>query len=148
MGVKVAFVYASWVARYPEFVTVLEAQAAAYFAEAQVFHDNSGVGEPQNAIVQLVLLNMLTAHIAARYAAINGQQASSLVGRIGSASEGSVSVSTEFAAEPAGSMAWFLQTKYGADYWAATAPYRTMRYRAPAQRSFEPIYPGYYYPYR
>lgn len=137
MGVVVAFSYAAWVARYPEFSAVSEATATAYFAEACIYHRNDITGVVNDATIQSALLNMVTAHIAARYSQSQGspnpgaaQDANSPVGRINSASEGSVSVQTEYASETPGSMAWFAQSKYGADYWAATKAYRSMRYRA------------------
>jgi hypothetical protein len=64
---------------------------------------------------------------------LNGQQASPLVGRIDNASEGSVAVATQNDYPP-GTPQWFQQTKYGSDYWAASAPFRTMRYRPPHHR--------------
>lgn len=131
MGVIATFSYAVWVARYPEFSEVSEPTAQAYWDEATIYHRNDGVGPgPSTATIQRTLLNMLTAHIAARYSKPDGnaQAASGIVGRISNASEGSVSVQSEYATATPGTMAWFLQTKYGADYWQATRPYRTMRY--------------------
>jgi len=55
-----------------------------------------------------------------------------IVGRIASATEGAVSVAAEYQAgsgQP--NRAYFIQTKYGAQYWALTARYRTMVYVAP-----------------
>src|SRR5262249_32656248 len=85
--------------------------------------------------IQAVLMNMVTAHIAALNSQSQGdsdpgapKDANSPVGRIASATEGSVSVSTEYAPMANGSEAWFLQTRYGAAFWAATAVYRTARY--------------------
>src|SRR5712691_5301202 len=135
MGVTVAFNYAQWIARYPEFAASVNTDlATAYFNEATIYHANDGSGPVTTAAIQSTLLNMLTAHIAQRYAAQGGQVASPLVGRISNASEGSVSVQTEYADATPGTMAWYVQTKYGADYWQASAPYRTMRYRAPQPR--------------
>lgn len=145
----VVFSYAGWIARYGEFAAVSPETAQAYFNEATLYHRNDGLGPVTTETAQLALLNMVTAHIAARYAALNsaGQAtgaaaaANSTVGRINSASEGSVSVQTEFdsTAKPM-SMAWWNQTKYGADYWLATAPYRTARYlpNLCGQRNFNP----------
>lgn len=135
MGVTVTFDYAAWVARYPEFTSVPEPLAAQYFAEATAFHANDGTGPVNSATLQRVYLNMVTAHIAARYAVRDGKQPSDLVGKIQSASEGSVSVSVESDSGPsAGSHAWYTQTKYGNDYLAATAQYRGPLYRKPAGR--------------
>src|SRR5262249_37816262 len=56
------------------------------------------------------------------------------VGRVASATEGSVSVTLEMPNQPAAA-AWYLQTPYGASFWAATALYRTARYvPGPAMR--------------
>jgi Protein of unknown function (DUF4054) len=138
MGVQVAFNYAQWAARYPEFSNVNANQASAYFAEATLYHNNTGCGPPTDAVQQLALLNMLTAHIAAMNAAdANGQPASSIVGRIASASEGSVSVSADMPGTTEAS-AWFMQTKYGAAYWAATKVFRTMRYLRGRPRPMNP----------
>lgn len=131
----VTFDYAVWVARYPEFAAVSELQALGYFQEAGLYCANEACN-PAFTVLP-TLLNMLTAHIAwlnaPRDAAGNpasaGQPASSLVGRINSASEGSVSVQTENQYDP-GTPQWYQQTKYGSAYWAATAQFRTARYSA------------------
>lgn len=128
------FNYAAWIARYPEFATVGQTLAQAYFDEATVYHANDGTGPVTDAARQLTLLNTLTAHIAALNWAGSAQATSGLVGAISHASEGSVSVEAKFADGVTPSMAWFLQTKYGAAYWQMTAPYRTFRY-APAPAS-------------
>lgn len=121
------FNYAAWAARYPEFAaTVNEATATLYFDEATLYCNNgSGALVPADAVTyqpRLTLLNMLTAHIAA----LNAPGSSNLVGRVASATQGSVSVTADMGAQP-GTAAWFNQTKYGAAYWQATAQYRTMR---------------------
>jgi hypothetical protein len=145
MGVIVAFNYANWIALYPEFAAIPQATVEQqYFPLATAYHRNDGGGPVRTAALQSVYLNMMTAHIAARYGTIGGQAPSTLVGRISNASEGSVSVGTDFPLE-APSQAWFAQTKYGADYWQATKAYRTMRYRvawraAVAQSPYNGLY--------
>lgn len=129
MGVIATFNYEVWAARYPELAKINSDLAAAYFAEASIYHRNDGGGPVNDVNVQLTLLNMLTAHIAKLNAAINGLVPSDLVGRIDQATEGSVSVHADMPMQP-GSAAWFQQTKYGAAYWAATVGYRRARYRA------------------
>jgi hypothetical protein len=130
MGVVVQFNYAQWAAIYPEFNNTVSApQAQEYFQLATSVHRNDGGGPVNDADQQLALLNMLTAHVAALMApATAGGQASSIVGRISGAAEGSVSVQTAYSNNVSQQMAWFIQTKYGAMYWTATAPFRTMRY--------------------
>lgn len=139
MGVVVSFDYTAWVARYPEFSTVTEGLATQYFTEATLYHRNDGGGPVGNSAMQSLLLNMLTAHICKLNATINGVAPSPLIGRINTASEGSVSVATENSYPP-GTVQWYQQTQYGSSYWAATAQFRSMHYRAPMQRNFDPLY--------
>lgn len=85
------------------------------------------VGNPISNIGQRqMLLGLLTAHIATLNAPLNGKASSGLVGRISSATEGSVSVSVDYP-QVAGAE-WFSLTKYGLMYWQATAMYRKGRY--------------------
>lgn len=126
MGV-VVFDPAAFKQRYPEFSTVSDALLSDYFAEATIYLDNTDCSRVQDVDVRRMLLWMLVAHIAAINAGVNGEGASPLVGRINNATEGSVSVGTDMGAVPF-TATWFLQTKYGAAFWQATAPFRTMRY--------------------
>jgi hypothetical protein len=154
MGCIVAFNYAAWVARYPEFTSVQKQVAQEYFNEATIYHRNDGGGPVPTAPIQTTLLNMMTAHIAARYAQSQGspspgaaQDANSLVGRISDATEGSVTVRAEMPTSLSAYQAWLFQTKYGADYWQATIPFRTMRYLPPRNRGgigagIGPLWPG------
>lgn len=97
------------------------------FAKAELLLNNS----KRNLICDLkkreILLYILTAHFATLQDRINN--GNDAVGRVSSASEGSVSVSLDY---PQGNgsafKAWLDQTQYGAEYWVMTAQYRTMRY--------------------
>lgn len=137
---QVTFNYALWIARYPEFVAVTEPVAQLYFNEATLYHRNDGTGPIADDDFQLMLLNMLTAHIAALNAlGADGQLVSPLVGPITNATEGSVSVGVQpFAAY--GTQLWLVTTKYGSSYWFAMAPYRTARYIPGYPRQFNPPY--------
>jgi hypothetical protein len=129
MGAVASFNGSAWMARYPEFRHVPLTLVESYFAEAGLYHSNDGSGPVRDAGQQLLLMGMVTAHIAALYARNeDGEAASPLVGRITNASEGSVSVQTQ-SDYPPGSAQWWQQSKYGASYWAATSGYRTMHYR-------------------
>ncbi len=142
MANQVEFNYAAWIARYPEFTAVTEPTALGYFNEAVIYHRNDGTGPVTDDTVQLALLNMVVAHIAARYAIINGVSPSPLVGRITNATEGSVSVTVGgFASVQPATMEWWLQTKPGSDYWFATAPYRVFNYRPGPRRVFDQVFP-------
>lgn len=126
MGI-VVFDVAVFRERYPEFTTVSDGLLQLFFDESTLYLNNTECSLVQDVPRRALLLNMLTAHVAALNAGTNGQAASPLVGRINSATEGSVSVSTDMGAVP-GSAAWFVQTKYGAAYWQATVNLRSFRY--------------------
>lgn len=118
-------------------------QAASLFAQATIFQRNDGTGPICDPVLQLALLNMVVAHLAYLQYGLPGQPPSPLVGRISSASQGSVSVSTDYGSQPQ-SAAWWVQTKYGAEWWAATLVWRTMRYVPPVRaRVFNPLPPWY-----
>ncbi len=133
MANAAAFDYTAWIIRYPEFSPsgsqpVSQPLGAAYFVEAGLYLDNVGQSPVTSDSQQSLLMNMLTAHIAALNTPTStGAPASSLVGRISNASEGSVSVAAENDYPP-GTPQWFQQTKYGTAFWAATIQYRTARY--------------------
>lgn len=150
-GAIATFVYANWIAAYPEFTAVSEPAAQGYFDIATIYLRNDGTGPlPESRVsLQTTLLYMLTSHIAWLYSPqLNGvpdstgpSPAPALVGRISQASEGSVSVTADWPNATAQS-AWFLQTKYGAAFWQATAAWRTMRYVPAPQRTFNPPFGG------
>lgn len=121
--------YAAWSTLFPEFSNVSAPQYAMYFDLATQYCRNDGCGPVSTVAIQTRLLNLMTAHIAFIFAGDSRSDgASGLVGRINSATEGSVSVGAEMPGANANS-AWYLQTKYGAAFWQATAVYRTARYR-------------------
>lgn len=127
MGV-VTFDYAVWSARYPELVpSTPPATAQLYFQEATLYLANTEASPVQDLARRALLLNMLTAHIAALNGALGGQASSGLVGRITSATQGSVSVTVDGLGGGANA-AWFQQTRYGAAYWQLTGNLRTARY--------------------
>lgn len=145
MGVIVAFDYTAWQARYPEFSAsgtypgVPQATVEACFTEATTFCRNDGFGPVNSAPAQLTYLNMLTAHIVQ----LNfGSRVSPLLpfpGQANNVHEGSVGLGiTPLKGKPGSE--WYYQTKYGAAFWEATAPYRTMRYLAGRRRVFDPFF--------
>ena len=134
----VTFVPATFVARYPEFDALTNDMLQAYFDEAGLYCANASSNPAWCVGVLPQLLNLVTAHVAWLNAprdangnpAAVGAPASPIVGRINSASEGSVSVGAEFSSSGSPSEAWFLQTKYGAAFWQASAQFRTAQYSA------------------
>lgn len=140
MGI-VAFNYDAWVARYPELAGSVSPQlAAAYFAEAELYCDNTPGSIVTDESRRSLFLNMLVSHIAQLNAPLNGQPSQTLVGRISSASQGSVTVSIANDYPP-GTVQWFQATKYGAAYWVATSPYRTAKYVPAPVRNMDPFRP-------
>ncbi|NBW08600.1 MAG: DUF4054 domain-containing protein [Caulobacteraceae bacterium] len=132
------FSYAGWAARYPELEpTVTEPLALELFEEAGLYLDNTdGSIVPADDVTyqpRLLLLGMLVAHLAA----LRSPDRAGMVGRIASAGQGSVNVSTVMDGQAPGG-AWYLQTQYGASYWAATARYRTARFVQPAASATVP----------
>lgn len=142
----VAFDDADFKALFPEFVNCTQQQGEAWFAQAGMLCANAGSnplvrqGGGSYWMLQRALY-LLTAHIgylsAPRDANGNptGQQGSNsppqIVGRITSASQGSVSVSSEMQATGGTySQAYYMQTQYGAQYWELTKSIRTFQYFA------------------
>lgn len=120
MGI-VVFDSAKFKTRYPEFAAKDDTFLAACFEEACIYLDNTSSSIVGDLSTRAMLLNMLVAHIVA----LQARDANN-VGRVQSASQGSVSAS--FAVNAPGSSDWFMQTQYGASYWRAIQPYASMLY--------------------
>lgn len=112
---------------YPAFANVSDALLQACFNEAGLYLSNTDCSVVQDIGKRTVLLWMLTAHIAYLRGALSPDGSTPPVGRVSSATEGSVSASMEYAAP--GTAAWFLQSQYGAAFWQATVSLRSFRYR-------------------
>lgn len=111
---------------YPQWSGLPNPQLQDYFDIATLYWRNDGTSPAKTVAIQSMLLNLLTAHITQLSAGVDGKGASAVVGRINSASEGSVSVGADYPATA--SNAWFLQTPFGASFWQATAAYRMLTY--------------------
>lgn len=145
----VVFSAPEFVALWPEFTGLLNPQMENAFNIAQILLNNSCGSIVQDANLRMSLLYMLTAHVCflnsgTNDGAGNVTPAPGIVGRINSASQGSVSVSAAYATTIGQSMAFFIQTKYGAQYWQATLPYRSAFYVPPP--AFGPNGPGFPWP--
>jgi hypothetical protein len=128
------FDYDAWITRYPEFNGVGPVVAQSFWNEASLILRNDPSSPVQDIPTRTILLYMLMAHLAATFAGPGST--TGMVGRINSKSVNGVSVSSE-GFGVTGTQAWFLTTRYGANYWRATAGLRTMRYVPGPQRSFE-----------
>lgn len=146
-GAIATFDYAKWVALFPALSYVSDTQAQMWFGIAGEFYlRNDGTGRVRNQQTQQDLLNLITAHLVQLFVPnpANGPAQTGLVGRIASATEGSVTVSAEYAAQTSASMAFWVQTQYGAAFWAATAAYRTGMYVPGPRRFFGAPWPSIY----
>lgn len=149
MAGPVTFNYATWVAGYPEFSLCNSDQGQAWFDRACLLCANAtcNIVFPTGNLP--ALLYLLTSHIAWLSAprdaqgrpSATGQPPSPLVGRISSASEGSVNVSVEWKGSGSPSEDWYIQTPYGALYWQCTAWTRTFRYAARPTIVADGVYP-------
>ena len=139
------FDYAAWAAMFPELAgSVTSPIAASYFTIAQLLVDNTDCSPVADVNARLIMLDYVVAHLASLsgYPLQPGQtvpQPRDLVGRTSSATEGTVSVSTDYGAMRENS-AWWMQTQYGAIFWQLTRQFRTMHYVAPMPRYFGPLY--------
>lgn len=113
---------------YPQFAAVSDGMLTNYFGLATLYLSNTDCSIVQDIPKRTTLLWLLTAHIVYLSGALNPDGQPGLVGRISSATEGSVSVSTEMPMTP--SSAWFMQTQWGAMFWQSTLSLRSFRYRA------------------
>lgn len=136
----VTFNFSTFTSYYPVFQNISQDQGQFYFDQATLYCSNDTCN-PAFADGKLeTLLYMLTAHVAWLNAprdasgtpAQNGNPPPQIVGRVSSATQGSVSVQTDIGDINGGSPSqwWYMSTQFGAAYWAATAPYRTARYLA------------------
>lgn len=113
---------------YPQFAAVSDAVLENYFNLATLYLSNKDCSIVQDVGRRTTLLWLLTAHIAFLSGALNPDGTPGMVGRISSATEGSVSVSAEMPGNP--NAAWFNQTAWGAMFWQSTLSLRSFRYRA------------------
>lgn len=132
----VQFDFAEFATVWPEFAGIHNAQGQNAFNLATLLLNNSCGSLVQDANLRLSLLYMLTAHVAFLVYGTNDgagiiNPPPGIVGRIASATEGSVTVAAEYSSEVGQSMAFYIQSKYGAMFWEATSVYRTARYIPP-----------------
>ena len=125
--VAVAFDYNEWSAAYPALAVYTPAPVAAvYFDVATAICDNgdcSLVPYDPTAVppvnTRKTALYLLVSHMSELGSPARG----GLSGRIASATQGSVSVSTELKAQD--KAWWYTQTNWGATYWTMTGIFRT-----------------------
>jgi hypothetical protein len=120
----------------PGFIPVTEDQINMVIPIATSYSRNDGGGPVNNPQVQLNLLNLAVAHCTQLLFGSATNPPTGMVGRIASASEGSVSVQTDWPTTPGS--AWWSQTQYGAMWWQMALPYRLGMYLPKTTPSFNP----------
>lgn len=122
---------------FPEFAAVPDGRLNVLFTMAtSTVLDNTDASPVTSEQERESLLFLLLAHMLTLYGTgplaggAAGTGPSGAVGRVSTATEGSVSSSMEYHAAASATEAWFNQTQYGAMYWVMTARWRSMRYVA------------------
>lgn len=131
----VVFDPADFKVAFPEFATVPDARLTALFnIIGYTIIDNTDASiivsvDQRSSLMYLLLAHMLTLY---GWVSASGTVApgTGTVGRVASATEGSVSTSLEYKAAASAGEAWYNQTPYGAMYWVMTAQFRSFRYVA------------------
>lgn len=136
------FDYNAWADMFPELATVTEPVAQSFFNIAGLLLDNTDCSPVVDVTIRLSYLNFATAHLVslAGYPIPAGGSTpvpSGVIGRISSATEGTVTVQSQWAASVSASEAFWMQTQYGLIFWQLTRALRTMRYIAAPPRQFE-----------
>ena len=120
----VEFVVAEFREEYPFFSNLTDTQLSSLFRKACLRLRNDAKSCVKDIEVRKEFLYLIVAHLATLFQkALAGN---GLVGRISSASEGSVSVSSEYSVSQVGGEKWWSQTQWGADYWTLSASYRVL----------------------
>ncbi len=133
-GGVVQFDWCIWSTRYPQLVPlVTEFEACDAFTIAGLYLSNQPNSPVCNLQIRGTILGMIASHLLALNirARAAGDATAGIVGRVGSASQGSVSTTLEL--DTPGSAAWWAQTSYGLNAWQALAPYRMGIYWPPPQ---------------
>ena len=122
--------------QYPSFVRVSSVALQNNFNLATLQLNNSWCSVVRDEPTRQMLLYLLTAHITALLNGVNGKGPTGLVGRLSSATEGSVTANVDYLANPTEAEAYLTQTQWGATFWRSTAVYRTARYIPPSHHDW------------
>lgn len=109
---------------YPK-ITATDAQLEMFFMEAELLFNNTKDSCVEDLNKRKIFLYLIVAHLATLQSQVDS--GNTLVGRLSSATTGSVSVSSDYGTLGKNEKFW-AQTPYGAKYWALTAQFRTSHY--------------------
>ncbi len=119
-----------WKEKYPQYSGLTDSQVEDLFYAATSYLENNDMSAVGDEERRKYFLYLLTAHLAfLLYPDSSGKGGNGgMVGRISSASEGSVSVGSGLSNVPFNAE-FFLQSTYGYMFWQATQVYRMAFYR-------------------
>lgn len=120
----VVFDVAKFREMYPK-IKSTDAQLEMFFLEAEMLFNNTSHSCVKDLKKREILLYMIVAHLATLQSQVD--DGNMIVGRISSASEDVVSVSSEYGTLNKNEKFW-VQTPYGAKFWQLTSQYRTSLY--------------------
>lgn len=118
---------------FPEFAAVPDARLTLLFNMATAsLIDNTDASIVVDVVQRASMLDLAVAHLLTLFgttvAGTGNAGPSGVVGRLSSATEGSVSSSFEMNVPVSPGSAWWNQTQYGAMFWVMMAPFRSFRY--------------------
>lgn len=131
----VVFDPAAFKLAFPQFANAADGQLTALFTMIGFsLIDNTDGSIVVNVDQRAAMMNLLMAHLLTLfgYTTATGTvtPGTGAVGRVASATEGTVSTSLGYNVPAGASEAWYSQTPYGAMYWVMTAPFRSFHYVA------------------
>lgn len=132
---QVVFDPVAFAAAYPEFTSVAQARSTLMFTIAsQSLLDNTNNSPVMDINFRTQLFYMLVAHLLMIFGPATTTTTTPVntpPGRIDSATQGTITSHFEYKLPEGSAMAaWYVQTKYGAMFWTATAMFRSARYYA------------------
>lgn len=131
----VVFDPAAFKVAFPEFELVPDARLTLLFNMIGfTLLDNTDASIVVNVDQRSSMLNLLLAHMLTLYGYVTETgtvvPGTGAVGRVSSATEGTVSTSLEYRVPASAGEAWYNQTPWGAMYWVMTAQFRSFHYVA------------------
>lgn len=131
----VVFDPAAFKLAFPQFANAADASLTALFTMiGYAYIDNTDGSIVVNVDQRGAMINFLMAHLLTLfgYATTDGTiiPGTGSVGRVASATEGSVSTSLGYNVPTGATEAWYAQTPYGAALWIMMAPFRSFHYVA------------------
>jgi len=120
---------------FPQFANATDESLTALFSMIGFsFIDNSDGSIVTNVDQRGAMMNFFMAHMLTLFGYVTsaGQiiPGTGAVGRVASATEGTVSTSLDYGIPAGATAAWYNQTPYGAALWVMMAPFRSFRYYA------------------